>query len=127
MSVRGAHKASEVSSTTRNKHVVALGDQAATAQAGYGSSTFVTSTADLTDAVDANAHDFIGANGVASARFDFEASVKIYLYDKTEAPPAGFAKGKPVSKTIDGVATTCEIGVKKTGDDKIQVTHFKKK
>lgn len=129
MKIRGTDQPSEVSSTTKNKHVVAVGDQATKAEEAYGSSTFVTSEAILTSAVNANAHNFTEAANAKSARFDFEANVPIYQWDKTgpRAIPERFAKGEPVSKTIDGQNTTCEIGVVKGGDDKIKVTHFKKK
>jgi hypothetical protein len=125
MKVDGADVPSSVSGTTSTKHVMALAGQAADAQAGYGSRTFVTSDAILTAAVDADGHDF-PAGAARSARHDCRASVPIYQYDKTGAPPAGLAAGQPVNKSIDGVATTCEIGAVKTGAGDISITHFKK-
>jgi hypothetical protein len=125
MSIRGVDTASSVSGTTRTKHVVAAADQAARAAAEFGSTTFVTSEAVLTDAVDADDHDFTEAAAAKSARFDLAATVEVSRYDKTEPPPAGFARGKPVSKTIDDADTACEIGVVKTGADAISITHFK--
>jgi hypothetical protein len=125
MSVGGTAKASSVSGTTRAKHVMAVAGQEADAQAGYGSRTFVTSDAVLTAAVDADAHDF-AAGPARSARFDINASVPIYQYDKTNPPPAGLAAGQPVTKSIDGAATNCEIGAVKTGTGDISITHFKK-
>ncbi|HAX90316.1 MAG TPA: hypothetical protein DCY91_29780 [Cyanobacteria bacterium UBA11370] len=126
MKVRGVDKPSEVSSPTRTKHVVALSNQAATAQANYGDSTFVVSEDVLTNAVNANNYDFPEQSGVKSARQDIQANVVIYQYTKTEAPPGGFAKTKPVTLTINGVSTLCEIGVIKGGDDVLKITHFKK-
>jgi len=122
MSIRGTAKAAELSSATRNKHVVALGDQPTTAQQAYSSSTFITAEADILTAVDADAHNFTESNGAVSGRFDFDAQVSIYQYQKAEV-----GAGKAATLDINGVATTCEIGVKKTGDDRIQVTHFMKK
>jgi hypothetical protein len=126
MAIRGGASPSVVSGTTHTKHVKATGDQAAAAAGNFGSTTFVTSDAALTSAVDAHAHDFTEAAGKASARFDFNADVAISQYSKTEAPPDGFAKGKPVTKDIDNAVHSCEIGATKGGDDKIKVTHFKK-
>lgn len=125
MSVNGVAKASTVSGTTSAKHVMAEAGQAADAAAGYGSRTYVTSEATLTAAVDANAHDF-AAGPARSARVDINASVPIYQYDKTNAPPAGLAAGQPVARSINGVATNCEIGAVKTGAGDISITHFKK-
>jgi hypothetical protein len=126
MSVRGTVTAAVVSGPTRTKHVVPTVSQAVTAVANYGDSTFVASDADLTAAVDGNAHNFLEANGVASARYNFNAMVTIYQFEKRPPFPAGLAKTQPVDQTINGVATNCEIGVVKGGDDAIKVTHFKK-
>jgi len=123
MKIRGSDTAAVVSGTTHDKHVVAANAQQAAAVGAYLHSTFVVSDAALTDAVNANNHDFNEGNGVKSARFDFDANIAISQYDKTEGP----GQDKPVSKTIDNNATLCEIGVVKTGDDRIQVTHFRKK
>jgi len=125
MTVGGAAKASSVSGTTMAKHVMAEAGQAAAAQAGYGSRTFVTDAALLTAAVDADPHDF-AAGPARSARHDINAMVTVHQYSKTEAPPAGFAEGRPVAKTIDGVSTNCEIGAVKTGAGDVSITHFKK-
>ena len=125
MTVGGVAVASSVSGTTSAKHVMAEAGQAADAEAGYGSRTYVTSEATLTAAVDANAHNF--APGPArSARVDINASVPIYQYDKTNPPPAGMAPGQPVARSINGVATNCEIGAVKTGTGAVSITHFKK-
>jgi hypothetical protein len=128
MKIRGTDQASQVSTITHNKHVVNIGDQAAKAESGFGSSTFVTSDDILTSAVNTNTHDFAELAIQKSARFDFEANVPIYQWDKTgtKAIPEKFGKGEPVSKTINGHDTNCEIGVVKGGDDIIKVTHFKK-
>ncbi|MEQ9552081.1 MAG: hypothetical protein RIM23_21045 [Coleofasciculus sp. G3-WIS-01] len=126
MQVRGQKKQSEVSSTTAQKHVVAQAAQPAQAQANYGDSTFVLSKQVLTNAVDANAYNFTEQSGAKSQRYDIQAKVVIYQYEKTGDPPSGLAKNQPVALTIDGVATLCEIGVKKGGDDKLKITHFKK-
>lgn len=125
MSVGGAPTASSVSGTTSAKHVMAEPGQAADAAAGYGSRTYVTSEAVLTAAVDADAHNF-AAGPARSARVDVNASVPIYQYDKTNAPPAGLAAGQPVARSVNGVATNCEIGAVKTGAGEISITHFKK-
>lgn len=101
-------------------------DQAATAQAGWGARTFVTSEAELTTPVDAHAHDFVEPEFTESPRVVLNATIPISEFQKTEAPPAGLAKGKPVTQTVAGAPANCEIGVIKTGDDKVQVDHFKK-
>ena len=126
MAIRGTKTTPVVAPETRTKHVAPVSAQAAAAEAGYGHRTFVTDEKVLVDAVNANGHDFPEADGVPSARVDINADVPIYQYEKTNPPPAGFAKGQPVTKTIDGVKTTCEIGVTKTGDDRIKIMHFKK-
>ena len=125
MTVGGAAVASSVSGTTSAKHVMAEAGQAADAEAGYGSRTYVTSEATLTAAVDANGHNFV-AGPARSARVDINASVPIYQYDKTNPPPAGMAAGQPVARSINGVATNCEIGAVKTGAGAVSITHFKK-
>lgn len=125
MTVGGAPKGSSVSGTTSAKHVMAEPGQAADAAAGYGSRTYVTSEATLTAAVDANAHNF-AAGPARSARVDINALVPIYQYDKTNAPPAGLTAGQPVARSINGVATNCEIGAVKTGAGDVSITHFKK-
>ena len=125
MTVGGAAVASSVSGTTSAKHVMAEAGQAADAEAGYGSRTYVTSEATLTAAVDANGHNFV-AGPARSARVDINAVVPIYQYDKTNPPPAGMAAGQPVARSINGVATNCEIGAVKTGAGAISITHFKK-
>jgi hypothetical protein len=125
MSVDGVAKVSTVSGTTSAKHVKAEAGQAADAAAGYGSRTYVTSEATLIAAVDANGHNFAPGPG-RSARVDINASVPIYQYDKTNAPPAGLAAGQPVARSINGVATNCEIGAVKTGANEVSITHFKK-
>ena len=125
MTIGGATTKSSVSGTTQKKHVVALAAQPAEAEAGYGPRTFVTDDKQLTDAVDKNGHDFAPTPG-RSARKDVTAKVAIQQFDKTEDPPAGFAKGKPVKKSIDGVEADCEIGAVKTGDGAVSITHFKK-
>lgn len=125
MTVGGVAVGSSVSGATHTKHVVAEAGQAADAAAGYGSRTFVTSDAVLTAAVDANATNF-AAGPARSARVDINAMVPIYQYDKTNAPPAGLAAGQPVARSINGVATNCEIGAVKTGAGAVSITHFKK-
>jgi hypothetical protein len=125
MSVNGVAKLSTVSGTTSAKHVMAEAGQAADAAAGYGSRTYVTSEATLTAAVDANGHNF-AAGPARSDRVNINASVPIYQYDKTNAPPAGLAAGQPVARSINGVATNCEIGAVKTGTGDVSITHFKK-
>lgn len=123
MKVRGTTQASEMSGDKLAKHVVASGDQAAAAKAAYADSTFVTSAAAITSVVDGNDHNFTEENGAASARFDFDANVTITMWRKTD----GVGVEKPVAKHIDNASTLCEIGVKKNGVDKLQVTHFMKK
>jgi hypothetical protein len=125
MKVGGKATDATVSGTTRKKHVAATGAQQAIATAEFGSMTFVTSDQVLVDAVKANAHNFDSGPG-RSDRVDVEITVPIYQWEKTNPPPAGMAKGQPSSKTIDGVATKCEVGVVKTGDDSLSITHFKK-
>lgn len=122
MKIRGTNKNSEVSGATHNKHVVDTASQADVAKAAYSDSTFVTSDNDLKTPVDTDTHNFTEAANVASARYDFNDNVKIYLWSKSE----GVGKDKPVTKTIDGVSTQTEIGAKKGGDDKIKITHFMK-
>lgn len=122
MKIRTTNKASVLSGATNSKHVMAADDQEAAARADYTSSTFVTSANAITGVVDANDHNFTEANGVVSDRFDFEANVVISFWSKTEGP----GRNKPVERTINNQATNCEIGVKKTGDDKVQVTHLQK-
>ncbi len=126
MKIQGTDKASEVNSATSTKHVVAETDQERKAKENYGDSTFVLSSSVLTEAVDANTHDFTDAPGVKSDRKDIQAMVVIYLYTKTGDPPSGFGKNQPVKLAINGVSTLCEIGVIKSGDDKLKITHFKK-
>ena len=125
MTVGGAPAATSVSGTTHAKHVMAEAGQAAAAAAGYGSRTFVTDDATLIAAVNADATDF-AAGPARSARVDVNAMVPIYQYDKTNAPPAGLAAGQPVARSINGVATNCEIGAVKTGAGDISITHFKR-
>lgn len=125
MSVRATKTPSVVSSDTRKKHVFALNAHEAEAEGGYGPRTFVTSDATLTNAVDENDHDFTETANKSSARFDFQTGIPVHQFEKAEAPPAGWAKGKPVSKTVDGEEKPCEIGAIKGGDDAIKVTHFK--
>lgn len=122
MKIRGAPSASTVAGPTAAKHIAALDAQEATAKAEHADTTFVTSAAALTGPVDAHDHDFVDAATTRSARFDFTASVPVHQYRKT----AGFAKGAAVEKSIDGVATNCEIGVVKTGADALSITHFMK-
>ncbi|HEX7842138.1 MAG TPA: DUF4157 domain-containing protein [Kofleriaceae bacterium] len=122
MKIRTTKKASVLSGATNSKHVVATENQEAAAKAAYAHSTFVTSADAITSVVDANDHNFTEENGAASARFDFDASVVVSLWNKT-----GGQGSDTVERKIDNKATTCEIGVKKTGDDKVQVTHFKTK
>lgn len=126
MAIRGTKTRPFVASETKEKHIEAPAAQAAKAEAGYGHRTFVTAESVLIDAVDAYDHDFGEPNRVASARLDINAELPIYQFDKTEPPPDGFKKGKPVKKTIDGAKTKCEIGVIKTGDDRLKIMHFKK-
>jgi hypothetical protein len=126
MTVRTGAKAATVSGETSRKHVMAASGQEAAAREGFGSRTFVSDGSLLTAKVDAHDHNFTEEARVASGRFDFDADVVITQWDKTEAPPGGLAKDKPVAKTIDGVSTSCEIGVTKGGDDALKVTHFKK-
>lgn len=123
MKIRNTDKASEISNATRNKHVVATGEQEATAKAAYSSSTFVTSSALLTNAIDSNDHNFTEDADKPSGRKDIDADVVIYQWNKKD----GVGIGNDVEKTIDGVSTSCEIGAKKGGDDKIKITHFMKK
>lgn len=125
MKVAGKDVAATVSGTTMKKHVAAVGDQEAKATAEFGSMTFVTSDQVLIDAAKANAHDF-PAGPDRSDRKDVEITVPIYQWEKTNPPPGGMAKGQPSSKTIDGVASKCEVGVVKTGDGSLSITHFKK-
>jgi hypothetical protein len=125
MTIRTVNAASQVSTTTHNKHVKATGAQAAAAQANYGSTTFVTADNLLTGPVDLNNHNFTQAARTRSGRFDFNANVVVYVYHKTGNPPAGWARGQPVAIAVNGQATNCEIGVVKDGTDRIKVTHFK--
>lgn len=125
MKIDGKVEDATVSGTTRKKHVAATAAQEAIAIAEFGSMTFVTSDQVLIDAVKANAWDFPSGRA-ASARKDVEITVPIYQWEKTGEPPAGMAKGQPSKKSIDGVATKCEVGVVKTGDDRLSITHFKK-
>lgn len=126
MKADGVPKESEVdprSGRTLEKHVVAIGDQSAKAVAAYTNMTFVTSKSDLTTPVDSDGHDFTEGVGVASTATHYiNADVKIYQWNKTE----GEGETKPSEKTIDGESKSCEIGVRKTGDNKIRITHFKK-
>lgn len=123
MKVRNAPKASTLSGPTAAKHVEAnAATQAARAEAEYGSRTFVTNASLITNAVDADGHNFTEASNVASDRYDFNATVKVSVYMKT---PPNFGAGQPVVKTIDNEDKPCEIGVQKKGDDTIKVTHFK--
>lgn len=125
MKIEGAAKAATVSGTTNTKHVVASGDQAAAAKANYGDSTFVRNASLLSDAIDADDHDFVGIDG-QSATVNTNASIVIDLWEKTEDAPAGLAKDKPVAKTIDNTSTSCQVGARKFGDGTIKVVHFKK-
>jgi hypothetical protein len=122
MTVGNAAKTSTLSAATNLKHVEPAGTQQSRADAEYGSRTFVTNAGDITGVVDANAHNF-ESNGQRSARFDFNANVPISQYMKT---PPNLGAGQPSVQTINNQQTECEIGVVKTGDDQIQVTHFKK-
>lgn len=122
MKIRGTPSASTVAGPTAAKHVAALEAQAATAKAAYADSTFVTSAAALTGPVDSNDHNFTDAATSRSERFDFTTSLSVHQYRKT----AGFANGGEVEKSIDGVATNCEIGVIKTGADALSINHFTK-
>ena len=115
-----------MSGTTSGKHVCAVGDQPAAAKANFGSTTFVTSGALLTAAVDADAHDFASSTS-RSDRRDMNATVNIYQYDKTGDPSTGgMAKGQDVACSASDAATNCEIGVVKTGANDLSITHFKK-
>ena len=130
MSIRGTDKDSVVSTATHNKHVVPdTATHEALATAGYGPRTFITADSVLTDAVDANDHDFDVPAATRSGRFNFNADLPVYQFEKTEARPDGWAEGKPVDQTHDGEDTSCEIGVVKPGRsgavEKIEVTHFK--
>jgi len=125
MSVRSTKSKAVVSSDTRKKHVCAVDAQEAEARGGFGPRTFVASESILTNAVDQDDHDFTEAATTPSARFDFQANIPVHQFEKTEGPPAGWAKGKPVNKTCDGEEKACEIGAIKGGDDIIKVTHFK--
>jgi uncharacterized protein (DUF427 family) len=122
MKIRDVNKSSEVSVTTHGKHVAGTGEQAAIAKANYSDTTFITSDDILTSIVDSNTHNFKEEKGTASERFDFDADVTIYQWNKNE----GVGKDKAVTRTIDGVDTSCEIGVKKGGDEKLKITHFMK-
>jgi hypothetical protein len=126
MKTRGTAKTSEVSSATHNKHVVAVNGQAQAALDAYTNSTFVLTDADLTGPVDANDHNFLDLANEKSARKNINANVTIYLYNKRAPLPQGNGEGKPVDLAINGVATNCEIGAVKGGDDKIKITHFMK-
>ena len=121
MKIRTVNKVSKVSGATHNKHVVATGAQADTAKAAYLHSTFVTSDNILTAAVDVDDHSFTEEQGVSSGRYDFNTNVVLSLWEKTAGP----GSGNPVSKKIDGVSSPCCIGVKKGGDEKIKITHFR--
>lgn len=125
MKTQAGDKASEVTSTTHDKHVKDVGSQAADAQAGYGPKTYVTSDSVLTSIVDADPYQFAEANGVKSARKLITNDVVIYQYEKTNAKPAGWAKGEPVHQTINGESKLCEIGVTKGGDEKLKIDHFR--
>lgn len=125
MKVDGKDVVSTVSGTTNTKHVVADGNQAATAQANYGDSTFVRAGNLLTAVIDADNHDWVGVVG-QSARHDINANVVIDLWKKTQPAPGGLAIGQPVAQSIVNTSTACEIGAKKYGDGTIKVCHFKK-
>lgn len=126
MKVDGVAVASTVSGAKHNKHVVADGEQAATAQANYGDSTFVRAASLLSDAIDADTtQDWVSVEG-QSGRVDIDANIVIDQWGKNEDAPAGLEKTKPVTKTIDNTSTSCEIGAKKYGDGTIKVCHFKK-
>ena len=125
MKIRTVDKASEVIAATHNKHVMGIEGQAADAKAGYGPRTYITSDAILTNIVDANPHNFTDGNGVKSARKLITEDVAIYQYEKDEDPPAGWAKDKPVTRTVNGESKPCEIGVTKGGDEKLKIDHFR--
>ena len=110
-----------MSSATRKKHVKALAEQQAAAEEAYTLSTFVTDESLILNAVNADPHNFTEPTGTPSERHDLNAPVVIHYYFKLEN-----GVGKPVTLEIDGVETACQIGVKKTGDDRLQVTHFQK-
>jgi hypothetical protein len=122
MSVRAVATASTLSGPTATKHVEPAATQQARANAEYGSRTFVLTAAAITDVVDANNHNFVEANGIASARFNFNAMVPVSVYMKT---PPDLGAGHVANRTVDNTATNCQIGVEKKGDDTIKVTHFK--
>lgn len=119
MKVGGNAVAATLSSETRKKHVVAVSDQAAKAQAEYLSTTFVASEADITQVVDADTHDF-ASSSERSDQVTINGNVKVYLWKK-QVP----GKGNAATLEVNGVDTQCEIGVVKTGDNKVQVVHFK--
>jgi hypothetical protein len=130
MSIRGTEQGSVVSTAAHNKHVVAdTTTHEALAAAGYGPRTFITGDDVLTGAVDDNDHDFDVPAATRSDRFNFNADLPIYQFEKTEPRPAGWAAGQPVAQTHDGEEASCEIGVVKPGSgggaERIEVTHFK--
>ena len=128
MRVRGAAAVppSQVKGVTHNKHVVAGAiPQAAAATANYGDTTFVAADNLLTAPVDADNHNFLQANLVRSPRLDINANVVIDQWDKPGGA-IGMAPSTPAEQTIFATATLCEIGVVKTGADRISIEHFKK-
>jgi hypothetical protein len=120
MSVKGNAVASTVSADTHSKHVVATNDQAAAAKANEGSTTFVTSDALITAAVDANNYNF---TMTPSAYRNIYANVVCSRYDKSVNNKQG--AGEAVAIAINAQATNCQIGVQKTRARKLKVTHFK--
>jgi uncharacterized protein DUF4157 len=126
MKIRGTDEKSYIASETKSKHVVATGGQQAKADELFGDSTFVTTEAELTQPVDADAHDFTEAKSTPSARHAMTANVVIDQWNKTIRNSGGLARKQPAGQVLNATSTACEIGVTKTGDDRLKIDHFKK-
>jgi hypothetical protein len=121
MKIGGQKVNSELSGDTLSKHVAPVQNQEAIATERYQGSTFVTSAADITNVVDADPHDFPDSSK-RSDQVTIRANVKVYVWKKAAGP----GKGNPAALEVEhGETTECEIGVVKTGDNRVQVVHFK--
>ena len=124
MTVRTTPKNATIDAKKFQKHVVENEeDRESKALACYSDSTFVDDVDKLYTPVNNNPHNFTELTGVKSARFDFNANVKIYQYEKNDG---NLGVDNPVTKVIDNIDTPCTIGVIKTGTDEIKITHFQK-
>lgn len=107
----------------KKKHVAPAAAQEASAEAGFGTRTFVTDEKLIVDAVVADTENIPAGD---TSKKHISADVVISQWDKTNPPTAGYANGQPVAKSIDEESHACDIGVKLTGENKIQVWHFQK-